>query len=351
MLLEPGLNLEENTMISKRLFGKLADGTQVHCWTLTEENGIQAEILDYGVTIRTLVVPDKVGNPVDVVLGYDDLDGYLNNRGYLGATIGRFANRIGGASFVLNGKEYHLAANNGANHLHGGNKGFDKVVWEAEETEGGVRFSRLFPDGEEGYPGNLQVSVHVSVIHHGLKLEYHAHTDQDTIINLTNHSYFNLDGMGTVQDQMLQIQAEQFTPNDAGCLPTGEMASVKGTAMDFRRLKAIGKDADSEEMCVKQFGGYDVNFVLTGDNPAITAHSEKSGITMSVYTDQPGVQLYTANNMTPRIGKYGIRYGHRSAFCLETQHYPDCIHHPDWPGCILKAGDSFVSTTVYRFDQ
>lgn len=337
-------------IISKRIFGQMEDGTEVHCWTIKEENGIQVEVLDYGVTIHALLVPDKNGHPVDVVLGYDNLDGYLQNRGYLGGTIGRFGNRIGAASFILNGKEYQLAANNGENHLHGGIKGFDKVIWNAIETENGVKFFRLSPDGEEGYPGNLQVAVTVSVENHGLKLQYHAQTDKDTIVNLTNHSYFNLDGEGTVQEQLLQIQAEQFTPNDAGCLPTGEIVSVQGTAMDFRTAKAIGKDADNDEDYVKPFGGYDVNFVLTGKNPAITAHSDKSGITMKVYTDQPGVQLYTANNMAPRTGKYGIHYGHRSAFCLETQHYPDCIHHPEWPSCVLKAGESFDSTTIYSFE-
>ena len=335
--------------IKKREFGTLPNGTAVHCWTICEENGIQAEVLDYGVTIRTLIAPDKDGNPVDVVLGYDDLDGYLKNRGYLGATIGRFGNRIGGAAFELNGKTYSLAANNGANHLHGGNVGFDKVVWDAVEVENGVKFSRLSPDGEEGYPGNLQLEVTVCIQNHGLELRYHAQTDQDTILNLTNHSYFNLNGMGNVQEQMLQINAETFTINDASCLPTGELVPVLGTAMDFKKPKAIGKDADNDEPCVKPFCGYDVNFVLTGKQPAITAYSKKSGIVMKTYTDQPGVQLFTANNMAPRVGKYGVLYSHRSAFCLETQHYPDCIHHPEWPTCILKAGESFDSYTIYEF--
>lgn len=342
--------LEEKMKVTKRLFGNLADGTEVHCWTISEKNGIQAEVLDYGATLHKLVVPDKNGNPVDVVLGYDQLEEYLNNRGYLGATIGRFGNRIGKAEFELNGKKYQLAANNGENHLHGGNKGFDKVVWNAEEVEDGVRFSRLSPDGEEGYPGNLKVSVTMSVKNHGLELKYYAVSDQDTIVNLTNHSYFNLNGMGDVQEQTLQILADQFTINDDGCLPTGELVDVEGTAMDFRTAKAIGKDADLDEPCVKLFGGYDVNFVLKGVNPAMTAHSEKSGITMKVVTDQPGVQLYTANQMAPRVGKYGIHYGHRSAFCLETQHFPDCIHHPEWPSCVLKAGDVFESTTTYAFE-
>lgn len=337
--------------ITKRLFGNLEDGTPVHCWTISEKDGVEAEVLDYGATIRTLVVPDQSGNPVDVVLGYDNLEGYLSNRGYLGATIGRFGNRIGKGTFELNGKTYQLATNNGVNHLHGGNKGFDKVIWDAEAVEDGVKFSRLSTDGEEGYPGNLQVEVTMSVKNRGLELKYHAVSDQDTVINLTNHSYFNLNGMGDVQEQLLQIHADYFTANDEGCLPTGELVPVEGTAMDFREPKAIGKDADNEEACVKPFCGYDVNFVLREENPAITAYSEKSGITMKVITDQPGVQLYTANNMAPRTGKYGIKYGHRSAFCLETQHFPDCIHHPQWPSCILKAGESFDSVTTYVFES
>ena len=183
----------------------------------------------------------------------------------------------------------------------------------------------------------------------GLMLHYTAQCDQDTILNLTNHSYFNLDGEGTVQEQLLKIHADCYTPNDAGCLPTGELAPVAGTAMDFRSFKAIGRDADSDEPCVKPFRGYDVNFCLDGSVPAIEAKSLKSGIVMYVTTDQPGVQLFTANHMKERIGKNGQKYGHRSAFCLETQHFPDCIHHPDWPSCVLRAGEVFDSKTIYSF--
>ena len=222
--------------LTKRPFGALEDGTAVHCWTMENEHGLRAELLDYGATIRSLQVPDRYGVLTDVVLGYDTLEGYVKTPGYLGATIGRFANRIGGASFELNGKSYPLAKNNGVNHLHGGLRGFDKYVWQGTEEPDGVRFTRVSPDGEEGYPGTLTVSVKFSWQGDGLMLHYTARCDQDTILNLTNHSYFNLDGEGTVQEQLLKIHADHYTPNDAGCLPTGELAPVAGTAMDFRAL-------------------------------------------------------------------------------------------------------------------
>lgn len=334
--------------LTKRPFGTLPDGTDVTCYTMTADNGFSAEILDYGATIRALTVPDRNGKPVDVVLGYDTLEEYCKNEDYLGATIGRFANRIGKGRFELNGKEYVLALNNGKNHLHGGKIGFDKKVWATELTETGITFSILSPDGEEGYPGNLQTSVTMSWKGNGLELHYKATTDQDTILNLTNHSYFNLDGEGTVREQTLQIAADSFTNNDSGCLPTGEILPVAGTAMDFRKPRAIGDGADSDEPCIRYSKGYDVNFVFSG-SPAVIAESAKSGIVMTMTTDQPGMQLYTANLLSDRKGKNGARYGFRSGFCLETQHYPDCIHHPEWPSCVLRAGEVFESTTTYSF--
>ena len=232
--------------ITKRLFGTLKDGAHVHCWTMENDRGLRAELLDYGATIRAIEVPARGGRTVDVVLGYDTLEGYTENGGYLGATIGRFGNRIGGGAFTLNGKTYTLARNNGENHLHGGQKGFDKYVWDAEQTEDGLLFSRVSPDGEEGYPGTLTVSVRFSWKGDALSIRYHAVSDRDTILNLTNHSYFNLDGEGTVQEQLLCVNADAFTPNDAGCLPLGVIAPVAGTAMDFRTMKPIGRDADRE---------------------------------------------------------------------------------------------------------
>jgi len=334
--------------ITKRPFGTLADGTAVTAYTMTNDAGLQTEILDYGVTIRTLLVPDKNGDLLDVVLGYDTLEEYVAHDSYLGATIGRFGNRIGGAAFELNGKEYHVPANNGVNSLHGGNRGFDKYVWDVKETAEGLEFFRISPDGEEGYPGTLQVTVTLSWKGNGLELRYHAETDQDTILNLTNHSYFNLNGGGTIYDQVMMLNADRFNMNDAGCLPTGELVPVENTAMDFRTPHPIGDAIHSDEPCVKLSGGYDSNYVLCG-NPAAVVTSPKTGITMTVTTDQPGVQFYSGNVLTHRAGKNGATYDIHGAFCLETQHYPDSIHHPEWPTCILKAGEAFDSATKYEF--
>ena len=332
---------------SKRSFGNLQDGIPVNCWTIRQDH-IEAEILDYGATIRAIRVPDRFGTFVDVVLGYDRIEDYVTNGGSFGATIGRFANRIGGASFELNGRIYPLVKNNGENHIHGGLIGFSRAMWNAEARDDGLWLSRLSPDGEEGYPGNLDVSIRMSLVNNGLQITYFAKCDQDTILNLTNHTYFNLNGEGTIQDQKLMICADRYTVSDSGCLPTGEIGDVAGMALDFRAEKSIGRDADADEPCVRQTGGYDVNYILSG-NPAAVARSEQSGIVMTVTTDQPGIQLYTANHMAPRVGKNGAVYAHRAGFCLETQHYPDCIHHPDWPSCILRSGELFKSTTMYHF--
>ena len=335
---------------SKRNFGTLSDGTQVSCWTLTNKNGLTAEILDYGVIIRSIIVPDKNGNPVDVVLGYDTIEEYVSDDCYLGATIGRFANRIKDASFQLNGKTYELYANNGANHIHGGKHGFNSYVWDARQVGDAIVFSRLSPDGEENYPGNLTIRVTIGWEGNSLTIKYDAETDRDTIVNFTNHSYFNLNGAGNgdVNQHMMELNADRYTLNGADGIPTGEVLSVDGSAMDFRTMKPIGRDADNDEPCVKPFDGYDSNFVISG-HPAATTIGDQTGITMITDTDQPGVQLYTANAMSDRKGKKGKDYGFRSAFCLETQHYPDSVHHPQWPTCILRAGEKFHSVTTYTF--
>ena len=329
--------------ITKSHFGTLADGHAVSMWTLTNDRGLQVQVLDYGVIIRSITVPDQKGNPVDVVLGYDTLEAYVGDWGYLGATIGRCANRIKGAGFELNGKTYPLTTTFGPYHLHGGKVGFNKRLWTGTQVERGVTFSRLSPDGEEGYPGNLQVQVTIGWIGDSLTIVYEATTDQDTVVNMTNHSYFNLNGAGNgnVHRHTLQISADQYTLTGADGFPTGEMASVENTAMDFRTPKTIGKD-------LKLFGGYDHNFVVSG-HPIAMAVGDQTGITMTVDTDQPGVQLYTAPAMMGKRGKDGKKYGHHGAFCLETQHHPDSIHHPQWPTCILKAGETFRSFTSYTF--
>lgn len=335
--------------ITKKLFGTMPDGREIYCRTITSKDGFKAEILDYGATIRSIIVPDKNGDLVDVVLGYDTLGEYFENDGYLGATIGRFGNRIRNSKFTLNGKEYQLAANDGVNHLHGGMVGFDKRVWDVAETENSLVYTLVSPDGEEGYPGTLKTTVAFSWVGDGLQIEYNAVCDKDTIVNLTNHSYFNLNGKGDIHSHLLTINADTFTINDEQCVPTGEIVNVEGTAMDFRTEKAIGKDADSDEICVKLSGGYDSNYVLNSVSPACIVRSEENGIVMKVTTTEPGVQLYTGNMTSDRIGKNGVKFGRRCAFCLETQHYPDCVNHPEWPSCILKAGEKFNSTTTYSF--
>lgn len=335
-------------MITKRPFGTLEDGTAVSLWELTNERGLTAQVLDYGVTIRSVLVPDKRGKLVDVVLGYDTLKEYVRDGCYLGTTVGRCANRIKGASFELNGKTYPLYANNGENHLHGGKRGFNKYVWNGEQTGEAVTFSRLSPDGEEGYPGNLQVQVTIGWEGDSLTIRYEATTDQDTVVNLTNHSYFNLNGKGKINGHLLQVAADHYTLNGRDGIPTGEVVSVEGSAMDFRTPKTIGQDAGKKEPCVSFFNGYDSNFIISG-HPFATAVGDKTGITLIADTDQPGVQLYTANALGPRLGKKGSFYGFRSGFCLETQNYPDAIHHPQWPGCILKAGETYRSVTTYTF--
>lgn len=334
--------------ITKKYFGTTADGREVSVFTITAQNGMQAELLDYGATIRTLVVPDKNGEPVDVVLGYDTIQEYETNDGYLGATIGRVGNRIREGKFTLDGKEYTLAVNNGPNHLHGGVKGFDKYVWDTEILGDKVKFSLVSPDGDEGYPGTLNVSVTMGFEGNGFAIEYEATTDKDTVINLTNHSYFNLNGKGDNTTHLLTLNADSFTINDENCLPTGEIVSVEGTAMDFRTEHTIGERNDSDEPCVALSGGYDANYVLNSTNAA-RVRTEESGIVMTVTTTEPGVQLYSANFTTKRAGKGGSVMDRRYAICLETQHFPDSINHPEWPSTVLKVGDTYKSKTTYSF--
>ncbi len=335
--------------IEKSFFGKLLDGRDVTCFKITDTTGAEAEILDYGVTLRTLKVLNKNNTLTDVVLGYDTIEEYINNDGYFGATVGRFANRIRDGKFTLNGQEYNLATNDGPNHLHGGNIGFDKYIWDSKELENGIEFSIISPDEDEGYPGNLKVTVTITLVNSELKINYCAVSNKDTIINLTNHSYFNLNGgKGTICEHHLTVNADEFTINDANGLPTGEIVSVENTAMDFHTEKTIGERINSDDISVKLFEGYDSNFVLNSNTAAIV-RSTDSGIVMTVYTDQPGMQLYTANKTSERKGKNGLRYGKHSAFCMETQHYPDCVNHPEWPTCVLKAGEEFKSYTTYSF--
>ena len=309
--------------------------------------------LSYGATIQKLIVRDKDGAERDVVLGYDTLEEYRKGGAYLGAAIGRFGNRIANACFSLNGKKYHLAANNGAHSIHGGNVGFDKKLWKYETDELGVTFSAHLADGEEGFPGNMDVSIRYSIENgNALRIDYFAVSDQDTLANFTNHSYFNLNGAGSgsVEEQVLQLDAPAFTEVDEDLIPTGTLLPVLGTPFDFMKPKPIGQDLYEIELALT--AGYDHNYCLSGIGlrKVGEAFAPASGIRMELSTTMEGVQLYTANHMN-KIGKDGKEYHDHAAFCLETQHYPDAINHPTFRSCVLKAGEQLHETTIYRFTR
>jgi aldose 1-epimerase len=347
------------TKISEADFGKTREGTAIKIFTLTNANGVEARIMTHGGIVVSLKTPDRTGKMADVVLGFDNLDGYLANPGpHFGALIGRYGNRIGHAKFTLNGKEYKLAANNGENSLHGGTKGFDKVVWTPRALpDGGLELTYLSKDGEESYPGNLKVTAtyHLTDANE-LRIDYKATTDKDTVVNLTNHSYFNLKGAGEgdILGHFVTLAADRFTPVDAGLIPTGELKSVKGTPFDFRKPTAIGARIGNNDEQLKLGKGYDHNWVLNsgGKSLALAARVEEpsSGRVLEVRTDQPGVQFYTGNFLDGSAkGKGGKAYGLRNGFCLETQHFPDSPNKPSFPTTVLKPGKELKSTTIYKF--
>jgi aldose 1-epimerase len=343
--------------VEKKDFGKTADGTVVDIYTLTNANGMKAKITNYGGIITELHVPDRDGKLADVVLGFDDLKNYLAGHPHYGAIAGRVANRIANGKFTLDGKEYKLFVNNGPNSLHGGKVGFDKKVWKAESFEGkdgvGVKMTYVSPDGEEGYPGTLTTTMTYTLTDKNeFRIDYHATTDKPTIINLTNHSYFNLAGAGSgdVLGTELAIEADKYTPADETLIPTGELALVKGTPLDFTTPHTIGERAGQIK---KSIGGYDHNFVLNSGGGklalAARAYETKSGRVMETYTTEPGVQLYTANFMGDTKGKGGTVYKKQGGFCLETQHFPDAINQPKFPSIVLRPGKAYETTTVYKF--
>jgi aldose 1-epimerase len=346
------------TNITKQQYGRLEDGTQIDLYTLTNSHGMTARIITYGAILTELWVPDAKGQAADVVLGFDKLSGYLGESPYFGAMIGRVANRIADGTFTLDGKEYILSKNNGPHSLHGGAKGFDKVVWHAEPlpTRDGaaLQFSYLSPDGEEGYPGNLQVTVVYTLTEKNeLKIEYKAQTDKATPVNLTNHSYWNLDGSDTILNHELMLAADYFTPVDETLIPTGEIAPVAGTPMDFTRPQAIGSRIDQLK---GDPGGYDHNYVLRDEKSpmklAARTRGPKSGRVLEIWTTEPGIQFYSGNFLDGSItGKYGRVYQKHAAFCLETQHFPDALHHADFPSIILRPGEIYRSTTVHKFSN
>lgn len=344
-------------------FGTTTDGQDIDQYTLTNANGVSVSIITYGGIVTSVIVPDRYGNMANINLGFDNLADYQTRNPYFGCITGRYANRIANATFELDGNTYTLAANNGPNSLHGGAVGFDKRVWEATPVEGdnevGVSFHYLSPDGEEGYPGNLDVTVVYTLTDDNeLRMDYTATTDAPTVVNLTNHNYWNLagEGQGTIYDHILWVDADRYTPVDATLIPTGELAPVEGTPFDFRLPKPIGPGQRSSFEQIVLGRGYDHNFVLNRDEGdtsmmlAARVHEPESGRVLEVWTDQPGLQFYAGNFLDGSlIGPSGHLYRQSDAFALETQHYPDSPNQPDFPSTVLRPGETYQTTTIYRF--
>jgi aldose 1-epimerase len=341
-------------------FGKTNGGKVVHVYQLKNKNGMEARIADFGATLVSLKTPDRHGKMADVVLGFDDVSGYEKTTAYLGATIGRYGNRIGKAKFTLDGKTYNLAANDGANSLHGGAVGFNKKMWQAKESADGKSLTLNYTskDGEENYPGNLKVTVTYTLTDNNeLRIDYLATTDKDTVVNLTNHAYYNLtaDPKNKILDHELKLYASRFTPVDSGLIPTGELRSVKGTPFDFTKSTVIGERINADDEQMKLGKGYDHNFVLDqpdSKKPVVAAevYEPVSGRVMEVLTTEPGIQFYTGNFLNGSDkGKGGVAYEQRTGFCLETQHFPDSPNKPEFPSTELKPGQEYKTTTIYKF--
>ena len=332
--------------MEKTMFGTGSMG-RVDAYTLKNAAGMAVTILTLGGVIQKLVVPTADG-PVDVCLGYDTVPEYLAGTNYFGALIGRNGNRIAGASFELNGRTYTLAANNGRNNLHGGVEGFDRKNWSAEAGEDFLRLTLVSPDGEEGFPGTLTATVTYTLgDDNSLRIDYEAAADRDTVVNMTNHTYFNLNGGGSVENHTLWVDADRYTVNDGEIIPTGEIAPLAGTCLDFRTPKGLLSDV--EDPMLRGIGGYDHNFCLNGSGLRKVAELRTGTLAMEVETTCPGMQLYCASFTEPCPGKGGAVYAGRCFACLETQAYPDAVHHPDFPSVVLRAGDTYRETTVYRF--
>jgi len=349
------------TKMTSTDFGTTPDGVTARIYTLTNKNGLEARITNYGGIVVSLKTPDRNGAMGDIVLGFDSLTGYISSPSpYLGALIGRYGNRIGHARFTLDGVEYKLAANNGENSLHGGTHGFNQKIWTARElADGGLELTYLSKDGEENYPGNLKVVVVYRLTDSNeLKIDYSATTDRATVLNLTNHSYFNLkgEGQGDILGHLVALNANRFTPVDAGLIPTGELRPVSGTPFDFTKSTAIGARIEQNDEQLKLGKGYDHNWVLNNGGKSLSVAARvvepASGRVLEVYTTQPGVQFYTGNFLDGTIkGKGGKAYQQRYGFCLETQHFPDSPNKPKFPSTVLKPGQRFHSTTVFRFSK
>ena len=348
--------------LEQRSFGKTPDGQAVSLYTLRNASGMEVTVTNYGGTITSIKVPDKEKKFGDVVLGFDSVNGYAakENTSYFGALIGRYGNRLAHGKFTLNGHTYQVPTNDGPNSLHGGAVGFNRHIWQAKDvsTAGtpALELHYLSPDGDQGFPGNLNVTVRYTLGNRNdLRLDYSATTDKDTVLNLTNHSYFNLAGPGnpTVLNHSVMLAANQFTPVDGTLIPTGKLQNVAGTPLDFRKLTRVGERIDQPDEQLKLGKGYDHNFALnaSGDLTKVAARVEEptSGRVLEVFTDQPGVQFYSGNFLDGKTKGVGGVYQFRSALCLETQHFPDSPNHPNFPSTVLKPGQQFHSTTIYRF--
>lgn len=350
--------------LNKKLFGKTVAGEEIDLYSLTNESGMEVSIATYGATIVALRVPDKNGTSADVVLGYDDSQSYVSGRSYFGGIVGRYANRIAGGKFFLGHHEYNLPQNDGPNTLHGGVVGFNKRSWIVPPTRSDglvVDLSYRSEDGEEGFPGNLIIRVRYTLLQtrNELRIDYTATTDQDTVLNVSNHSYFNLagEGSGDILGHLITINAKQFTPIDSTMIPTGELRSVKGTPLDFTQPAPIGKGICSDYQQILLGRGYDHNWVLdlTASRDdlfhAATVLDPISGRCLDVWTTEPGVQFYSGNFLDSIRGKENKLYGHRSGLCLETQHFPDSPNHPNFPSTLLTAGMTYKSSTAFRFSN
>lgn len=352
------MNAEAKTSVTSQPFGKMPDGTPVEIFTLSD-GAYEARIATYGGVLVSLKTPDRSGKVADVVLGFDTVDGYVANfngasDAYFGAIIGRYANRVAHGSFTLNGQKYSLPLNNGENSLHGGPHGFNNVVWAANRVENGVELSYVSKDGEAGYPGNLSAVVRYTLVKGDLRIEYSATTDKHTVVNLTNHSYFNLAGQGDILSHQLTLHASRFTPVDAGLIPTGELKPVDSTPFDFRKATAVGSRIGADDAQLHLGRGYDHNWVLDSGGGKLAEAAELydpgSGRVLKVLTDQPGIQFYSGNFLDGSIkGKGGKADVLHAALCLETQHFPDSPNHPDFPTTELKPGEHYHTVTVYRF--
>jgi len=342
--------------VSKASWGKLPDGTAVDLYTL-KGDGIEVELTSFGARVVSIKTADKNGKIADVALGYKDLDGYVtDSKTYVGSVVGRYGNRIAFGKFSLDGKQYTIPTNNGANTLHGGTVGFDRKVWAGKEIPGGVEFSLVSPDGDMGYPGSLTVHVKYTLKGMALHIDYTASTDKDTVVNLTNHSYFNLsgEGNGTILGEVLTLDADKYTPVNSGLIPTGELAPVAGTPFDFTKPMAIGERISGDDQQLKYGGGYDHNWVLNGKigelHMAAKLYDPASGRVMTVETTEPGVQFYAGTSLKGEFtGKSGVAYAKNMGLCLETQHFPDSPNEPSWPSTELKPGHPMHSTTVFSF--